>query len=92
MTLEFVDPAGVTVRRVSSDDPAEPLVEGEGWSANVGLLLRAAEHARRLETVELAPRYDVRSRETRVRPWNDAMALLRFARAARRHRTRPVSA
>ena len=69
-----------------------PLVEGEGWSANVGLLLRAAEHARRLETVELAPRYDVRSRETRVRPWNDAMALLRFARAARRHRTRPVSA
>ena len=60
-----------------------PLLHGEGWSANVDLLLRAAPHARRVETVELAPRYDVRSRETRVRAWSDAMALLRFARGAR---------
>jgi hypothetical protein len=58
----------------------------------VDLLLRAAAHARRLETVELSPRYDVRPRETRVRPWNDAMALLRFARAARGRRTRSVRA
>jgi glycosyltransferase involved in cell wall biosynthesis len=69
-----------------------PLVEGDGWSANVDLLLRAAAHARRLETVELSPRYDVRPRETRVRPWKDAMALLRFARAARGRRTRSVRA
>jgi glycosyltransferase involved in cell wall biosynthesis len=60
-----------------------PLVQGDGWSANVDLLLRAATHARRVETVELAPRYDVRSRETRVRAWSDAMALFRFARSAR---------
>ena len=60
-----------------------PLVEGEGWSANVDLLLRAAPHARRVETVELAPRYDVRDRPSRVRPWSDAMTLFRFARAAR---------
>ena len=63
-----------------------PLVEGEGWSANMDLLLRAAPHARRLETVELEPRYDVRARASRIRPWNDAMALLRFARAARARR------
>lgn len=68
-----------------------PIVEGDGWSANLDLLLRATAHARRLETVELAPRYDVRPRQTRVRPWNDAMALLRFARAARR-RTRTARA
>jgi glycosyltransferase involved in cell wall biosynthesis len=68
------------------------LVEGDGWSANLDLLLRAEPHARRLETVELAPRYDVRSRASRVRPWSDAMALLRFARAARARRTRPVRA
>ncbi len=60
-----------------------PLLEGEGWSANVDLLLRTAPHARRVETVELAPRYDVRSRDTRVRAWPDAMSLLRFARGAR---------
>ena len=59
------------------------LVEGDGWGANVDLLLRAAPHARRVETVELAPRYDVRERSTRVRPWSDAMTLFRFARAAR---------
>jgi glycosyltransferase involved in cell wall biosynthesis len=60
-----------------------PLLEGEGWSANVDLLLRAAPHARRVETLELPPRYDVRERPSRIRPWNDVMALLRFARGAR---------
>jgi hypothetical protein len=68
------------------------LLEGEGWSANVDFLLRAAPHARRVETVELAPRYDVRSRETRVRAWNDAMSLLRFARGARGRSVRAVRA
>jgi glycosyltransferase involved in cell wall biosynthesis len=60
-----------------------PLLEGDGWSANVDLLLRAAPHARRVETVELSPRYDVRARPSRIRPWTDAMTLFRFARAAR---------
>jgi glycosyltransferase involved in cell wall biosynthesis len=69
-----------------------PLLAGDGWSANVDLLLRAAPHARRVETVELAPRYDVRSRETRVRAWNDAMSLLRFARGARGRSVRAARA
>jgi len=69
-----------------------PLLEGDGWGANLDLLLRAAPHARRIETVELAPRYDVRERETRVRPWPDAMALLRVARLARRRRAKPARA
>jgi glycosyltransferase involved in cell wall biosynthesis len=69
-----------------------PLLEGEGWSANVDLLLRTAPLARRVETVELAPRYDVRARETRVRAWTDAMALLRFARGARGRSVRAVRA
>lgn len=67
-----------------------PLVEGSGWSANVDLLLRATAQSRRVETVELAPRYDVRARETRIRPWADAMTLWRFARAARRRTVRPA--
>ena len=66
-----------------------PLLEGEGWSANVDLLLRAAPHARRIETVEVAPRYDVRERATRIRAWNDGVALLHFARHARGRRVQP---
>lgn len=69
-----------------------PLLEGEGWSANVDLLLRAAPHARRTETVEAAPRYDVRERPTRIRAWNDTMALLRFARSARGRSVRAARA
>jgi len=42
--------------------------------------------------VELAPRYDVRSRETRVRAWSDAMSLLRFARGARGRSVRAARA
>ena len=66
-----------------------PLLEGDGWSATADLLLRAAPHARRVETVELSPRYDVRERASRIRPWSDAMTLFRFARAAGR-RTGPA--
>ncbi len=69
-----------------------PLLEGDGWSANVDLLLRAAPHARRVETVELAPRYDVRERPSRIRPWADAMHLFRFARGARGRSVRAVRA
>ena len=69
-----------------------PLLVGDGWAANVDLLLRAAPHARRVETVELVPRYDVRARETRVRPWADAMSLLRFARSARGRSVRATRA
>ena len=69
-----------------------PLVEGDGWGANVDLLLGTAPLARRVETVELAPRYDVRERESRVRPWSDAMTLFRFARGARGRSVRAVRA
>ena len=71
------------VRDLIKERGDQPLLVGEGWGANVDLLLRAAPHARRMETVELAPRYDVRARESRVRAWSDAMSLLKFARSAR---------
>lgn len=61
-----------------------PLVTAEGWAANVELLLAAAPYARRVEAVALAPRWDVRPRETRRRPWADAVSLFHFGRAARR--------
>jgi glycosyltransferase involved in cell wall biosynthesis len=61
----------------------KPVVASTGWAANVELLLRARRFARRVETVDLAPRYDLRTRETRVRPFADAMNLFRFSRKAR---------
>jgi glycosyltransferase involved in cell wall biosynthesis len=64
-----------------------PLFESDGWAANVELLVRAAPFARRVETLPAEARYDVRPRETRVRPWADAMTLLRYGRGARAWRT-----
>jgi len=68
-----------------------PLVTADGWAANVELLLRALPAARRVDTVTLPARYDVRPRDSRVRPFADAMNLYRFGRAARARRlTSPV--
>lgn len=61
----------------------EPAVTSDGWAANMELLLRARRFARRVENVDLAPRYDVRTRESRVRPVADALSLFRFTRKAR---------
>jgi glycosyltransferase involved in cell wall biosynthesis len=60
-----------------------PAVTTNGWAANLELLLKTRPFARRVENVDLAPRYDVRTRPTRVRPVADAMSLFRFSRKAR---------
>ncbi len=71
------------IRDLIKEHGEAPIVHGTGWGANVDLLIGAARHARRVETVEVAPRYDLRPRESRVRPWSDAMSLFRLGRAAR---------
>jgi hypothetical protein len=63
--------------------PDSGLVTRDGWAANAELLLRTAPLARRVETVPLAPRYDLRQRASRVRPFADALRLYQFGRAAR---------
>ncbi|MBK6305214.1 MAG: glycosyltransferase family 2 protein [Gemmatimonadetes bacterium] len=68
-----------------------PFISGEGWAANVDLLLATIPHARRTETVTMEPRYDLRPRDTRVRPLADVMnSVSRFGREAR-HRVPPVA-
>jgi hypothetical protein len=74
-------------RAIVVGDAAAP-----SWAANVELLLNAAAFARRVEGVELTPRYDVRQRGTRIRPLADALGLFRFARAARSRRLTPGTA
>ena len=71
------------IRDLLKDAGDAPLVHGQGWAANLSLLHQAAPRARRVETVEVEPRYDVRARETRVRPWTDGLALLRAGRGMR---------
>lgn len=60
-----------------------PLLESDGWTANVEMLMRVTKHARRIESVELNPRYELRPRASRVRPWRNALDMFRSARALR---------
>lgn len=72
------------LRDMLKDVPGDaPLVRSEGWAANVELLLGARKHARRIEAVAFNPRYELRPRESRVRPWRGALSLYKSARAMR---------
>jgi glycosyltransferase involved in cell wall biosynthesis len=77
------------VRDLLKEVGAARIVNADGWAANVEMLVRAVPFARRVETVTLDPRYDVRIRPTRVRPMADLMTLYRFAWATR-GRPRPT--
>jgi hypothetical protein len=52
-----------------------------GWAANCRFFPRAAPRARRIEAVAAEPRYDVRARETRIRPGPTASPVSAPARA-----------
>lgn len=56
----------------------------EPWQANLELLRAAVPHARRIESLPLTTRFDVRQRPTRRDPWPDAWSLLRAGWRARR--------
>ncbi len=75
------------IRDLLKESGDAPIVQGQPWAANLALLRRAAPLARRLETVALDQRYDVRERETRIRPWSDGLALFRVRRVAARKAT-----
>lgn len=68
-------------------NPDVPLVTSDGWAANLELLVKLTTFARRVETVPVAPRYDIRPRESRVRPFADALSLYRAGRLGRGWRT-----
>jgi glycosyltransferase involved in cell wall biosynthesis len=71
------------IRDLIKESGGAPIVRGQGWAANLELLRRAVPIARRMETVPLDSRYDVRMRETRIRPWSDGLTLFRMGRAPR---------
>ncbi|MGE5749830.1 MAG: glycosyltransferase family 2 protein [Gemmatimonas sp.] len=71
------------IRELLKTSPDKPLATTDGWAANIELLLATLPLARRVERVELAPRYDLRMRASRIRPFADAMALYRFGKTKR---------
>jgi hypothetical protein len=54
-----------------------PLLTAEGWSANAELLARLGTHARRIEVVPSAARYDLKQRPSRSKPWQQLLAAWR---------------
>ena len=70
----------------------KPLITTTGSAANIELLLGVMPLARRVESVALEPRYDLRMRASRVRPFAEAMEIFRLGRSARgRQITAPVA-
>lgn len=74
------------VRDLLKEGGSGPMLNAEGWAANAELLVKTARYARRVEAVALEPRYDLRTRETRVRPLASARTLFRFGWATRSRR------
>ncbi len=70
------------LRDYAKANPDAPLITTDGWAANLEVFLKLAGLARKIETVPVAPRYDLRPRATRVKPFADAMGLYRVRRAA----------
>jgi hypothetical protein len=62
----------VTLRQALRQEGETPraLLQTEGWCANAELLARLVPHARRVETVPVVGRYDLRQRPSRLRPWH----------------------
>jgi hypothetical protein len=54
-----------------------PLLTTEGWAANAELLARLGAHARRIEVVSSAARYDLKQRPSRSNPWQQLLAAWR---------------
>ena len=74
-----------TVRDLLRSLDASPLrAEPSTWQTNLDLLQAAAPHARRIESVPVTLRYDLRPRETRRQAWPEAWGMAKAAWAARK--------
>jgi hypothetical protein len=62
-------------------------LQTEGWCASAELVARLAPHARRLDTVPAAARYDLVQRPSRVKPWRQLLEAWRARSVIRAART-----
>lgn len=68
----------IVLKKALRDLGDRPMVKNPGWAGNVELLELAVHHARRVEEVPLALRYDIRSRKTRFRSLQTLRGLTRI--------------
>jgi glycosyltransferase involved in cell wall biosynthesis len=73
----------ITLRNAFRNGPA-PVLSTQGWAANAELYERAAQYARRVETITAVERGDLRQRGSRVTSWDTAVTVWR-ARGPLRH-------
>jgi hypothetical protein len=73
----------VTLRNAFRSVP-EPLLRTNGWAANAELYSRTSRHARRVETISVIERGDLRQRESRVKYWEEALSVWTSRQALRR--------
>jgi glycosyltransferase involved in cell wall biosynthesis len=71
------------VRDMLKEHLERPFTNAPVWATNMELLRSAMRLARRSESVALESRWDIRPRETRVRPWPDVIDLFKRGWAAR---------
>jgi glycosyltransferase involved in cell wall biosynthesis len=69
--------------RLALKDRSERLLETDGWAANTELITLLARQARRVETVPVVERHDLRARESRIAPWAVARELWEARRAVK---------
>lgn len=67
------------VREMLKSREGRPVADVPVSAANAELARDLARHARRVETVQIAPRWDLRPRTSRVQPWRDAIDVAKRA-------------
>src|SRR5439155_1237045 len=84
------DDTGVVLRQalgVGGGRDATPLLSTDGWCASAELLARLAPHARRVDAIPAAARYDLVQRPSRVKPWRQLLEAWRARDVIRAART-----
>ena len=66
----------IVLRQALRNDGTRLLLT-DGWCASAELVARLARHARRLDTIPAAVRYDLVQRPSRVRPWHQLLETWR---------------
>lgn len=72
------------LKRALADRDGKPLLQSDGWAANVELLHLAGPHSRRTEGLEVRRRYDMRQRDSRFKPWATVVDIWNVSRQLRR--------
>lgn len=70
----------ITLKKALESRPGRPLVQGQGWVANVELLRAVLPFARRVDEAPVPLRYDRRYRRTRFQAWATARQIFPLLR------------